>query len=100
MNEELKKFYNYIRVVNTYNCVNIINNGVFSKNIFINNLEQFNRFFKNNNEKDCYINYQPLNNPINRKTENVSGVSLLAFDIECSDKKSPESDEKLKKLYD
>jgi hypothetical protein len=49
-----------------------------------------------NKDINCYINYQSLKEPTNRKTENISGVHLLAFDIECSNKQVPETEENLK----
>jgi hypothetical protein len=97
---ELKAFYEYIKVNHNYNCLNTIDKGVFSKNVFIKRFEELEEFVSNNKNKNCYINYQPLKEPVNRKTENVSGVTLLAFDIECVNKKTPESEENLKILLD
>ena len=95
---ELKQFYNYMKVNHNYNCVNTLNNGIFSKNEFIKNFSELKNFYDRNNKTNCYINYQPLKLPENRKTENVKGVYLLAFDIECSNKQSPETKENIKEM--
>jgi len=96
----LKDFYEYIKVNHNFNCVNTLDNGIFSKNIFIKRYDDLLKYVVNNRYKNCYINYQPLKTSENRKTENVRGVNLIAFDIECKNKKSPESSDNLIKMLD
>jgi hypothetical protein len=95
--KDLKLFYNYIKVNHCYNCLNTLQDGRFSKNLFVKDYNTLQEFVNKNKNINCYINYQSLKEPINRKTENVHGVHLLAFDIECQNKQRPETQENLDK---
>lgn len=96
--EELELFYNRLCLKNKYYCLNYKADYGFSKNTFIKNYEELKEFFIINANKNCYINYQPLLTTENRKTENVLGVNVIALDIECLNKQSPELEDNMRTL--
>ena len=96
--EELELFYNRLCLKNKYYCLNHKIEGGFSRNIFIKDYKELKEYYLWNYKKDCYINYQPLKESVNRKTENVIGINVIALDIECKNKITPELDGKMRTL--
>ena len=70
----------------------------FSRNHFIKSHKELVDYAWEHKEQDCYINYNPLKEPINRKNENVLGLNVLALDIEFENKRIPESDTRMQFL--
>lgn len=93
MVDELKKYYDFMFKDSKgyYRCLNYKTKNGFSKNYFIDNYNDFKKWVEKYKDYDCYMNYQPLKEPINRKTENIAQIEFVALDIEMKDKQTPES---------
>lgn len=98
---DLKTFYDFVCISNKYYCCNSTfkikdNKKVFfTKNYFIKSYNELEKWVLKNKDTNCYINYNPLKKPINRKNENVFGFNMISLDIEFKDKQKPESESRL-----
>ncbi len=105
MNNDLEIFYNFVCMPNKYYSCNSTfkikdNKKVFfTKNHFIKSYNELKNWVNKNKDTNCYMNYNPLKEPINRKNENVLGFNMISLDIEFKDKQKPEFESRLILLY-
>lgn len=99
---EVTKFYNFNCLKGKYySCNYMFKEGdkkCFSRNHFIKTAEELIDYAWKYRHHDCYITYNPLKKPINRKNDNVLGLNVLALDIEFLNKRTPEVDTRLQLL--
>lgn len=90
--DEIKLFYEFTRFGGKHYCLNTKEPYGFSKNFFFKNINKLIKFCELNKHKDCYINYNPLKEPINRKNINIYGINMICLDVEAVNKTIPENE--------